>query len=320
MNTDMIINFLIAAVFAGTPILFGTLGEILNEKAGHLNLGVEGMMAMGACAGFIAGYVTNNFLLALFFAFFAGALGALIYAVITVTFMADQNVTGLALTTFGLGISNFFGDWALVNFDTTSLKLPETVTAQMRNMTIPFLSDIPVAGDLFFKYNPFVYIGVIIAIAMWFYLKHTKKGLNLRTIGENPAAADALGINVMLQKYVHIVIGGGICGIGGAYCSMITNGGVWGNDSVNGIGWIAVALVIFAKWSPVKALLGSFVFGACEILKYYVPKDIISIPNAIYDMVPFIITALILVISSIRQSRENAQPAWCGRNYYREER
>ena len=317
---ETIVNFIIAAVFAGTPLLFGTLGEILNEKAGHLNLGVEGMMAMGACAGFIAGYVSDNFLVGLFFAFLAGSFGALIYAVITVTFMADQNVTGLALTTFGIGISNFFGDWALVYFDTTSLKLPEGITSQMRNIHIPGLSDLPVVGDLLFSYNPFVYIAVAVAILLFIYLRKTKAGLNLRAIGENPAAADALGINVTLQKYIHIIIGGGICGIGGAYCSMITNGGGWLNDPVNGMGWIAVALVIFAKWSPLKAILGSLVFGGCEVLKYYVPKDVISIPNAFYDMLPFVITALILIISSIKQTRENAQPAWCGRNYFREER
>lgn len=316
----MWINLIIAAVLAGTPILFGTIGEILNEKAGHLNLGVEGMMAMGACAGFMAGYFTDSFALALLAAFAAGALGAAIYAVITITFMGNQNVTGLALTIFGIGISNFFGEYVLTNSGTSSLKLPDTVTAQMRNIDIPALGDIPVLGELLFSYNPFVYIGIAIAVAMFFYLKHTKAGLNLRTIGENPSAADALGISVMRTKYVNVIIGGGICGIGGAYCSMITCGGVWMSNSVNGIGWIAVALVIFAVWSPLRAILGSFLFGAFSILKYYIPKDVLPMPNAIYDMLPFLITSIVLVVTSIRQSKEGAQPASCGRNYFREDR
>jgi ABC-type uncharacterized transport system permease subunit len=314
------INFLVAAVFAGTPLLFGTLGEILNEKTGHLNLGVEGMMMMGACAGFIAGYGSDSLLIALCAAFLAGLAGALIYAVLTITFMADQNVTGLTLTIFGTGISNFVGEYMIANANTTSLKLPAHITMQLSNLNIPGLSDIPVIGKLLFQYDPFVYIGIAIAIVLNFYLNHTKTGLNMRAIGENPAAADAAGIKVTKLKYLNVLLGGGICGIGGAYCSMIINGGVWMSNSVNGLGWIAVALVIFASWSPVKAIFGSFIFGAFNVLKYYFPKSIITIPNAFYDMLPFIITALVLVITSIRKSKENSQPASCGVNYFREER
>jgi len=316
---NLFLNFLVAAVFAGTPLLFGTLGEILNEKAGHLNLGVEGMMMMGACAGFMAGYASDSLIIALMAAL-AGLLGALIYAILTVTFMADQNVTGLTLTIFGTGISNFVGEYIIVNSKTTSLKLPEQITKQLSNLNISGLSDIPVIGKLLFQYDPFVYLGIVIAICCGFYLKRTKAGLNMRAIGENPAAADAAGIKVTKLKYINILLGGGICGIGGAYCSMIVNGGVWMSNSVNGLGWIAVALVIFATWSPVKAIFGSFIFGAFNVLKYYFPKTIITIPNAFYDMLPFVITALVLVITSIRKSKENSQPAGCGVNYYREER
>lgn len=317
---NLFLNFIVAAVFAGTPLLFGTLGEILNEKSGHLNLGVEGMMMMGACAGFMAGYASDSLLVALVFAFLAGLLGALIYAVLTVTFMADQNVTGLTLTIFGTGISNFVGEYVIVNSKTTSLKLPEHVTNQLSNLNIPGLSDIPVIGKLLFQYDPFVYLGIITAIILGIYLNKTKAGLNMRAIGENPAAADAAGIKVTKLKYINLLIGGGICGIGGAYCSMIINGGVWMSNSVNGLGWIAVALVIFASWSPTKAIFGSFIFGAFNVLKYYFPKSIITIPNAFYDMLPFIITALVLVVTSIKKSKENSQPAGCGANYYREER
>lgn len=317
---NMFINFLIAAVFAGTPLLFGTVGEIISEKSGHLNLGVEGMMAMGACAGFMAGYFSNNFLVALIAAFAAGMLGALIYAILTVTFMADQNVTGLTLTIFGTGLSNFVGEYMLVNTSTSSLKLPEGITAQISNVSIPVLSDIPVFGKLLFQYNPFVYLALAVAIACSIYLNHTKAGLNLRAIGENPAAADAAGIKVAKLKYLNVLLGGGICGIGGAYASMIICGGVWMSNSVNGMGWISVALVIFASWSPTKAIFGSYIFGAFNILKYYFPKTWITIPSAFYDMLPFFITALVLVITSIRKSKENRQPASCGVNYFREER
>ena len=317
---DMFINFLVAAVLAGTPLLFGTVGEIINEKAGHLNLGVEGMMAIGACAGFMAGYRSDSLIIAVIAAFLAGAAGALIYALLTVTFMADQNVTGLTLTIFGCGISNFIGEYNISHSETGNLKLPEHITSQIRNLDIPVLSDIPVVGKLLFSYNIFVYFGVVIAIIVFIYLNKTKSGLNLRTIGENPAAADAVGIHVARNKYISLLIGGGICGIGGAYCSMIICGGVWISDSVNGLGWISVALVIFAAWSPLKAIGGSLVFGAFSVLKYYMPKSIITLPNAFYDMLPFLITALILVITSVRKNKGRAQPASCGINYFREER
>ncbi len=317
---DMFLNIFVAAVLAGTPLLFGTVGEIINEKVGHLNLGVEGMMSIGACAGFMAGYVTDNFIIAIIASFVASALASLIYAVLTVTFMANQNVTGLTLTIFGIGLSNFIGIYMLGKSETGTLKLPENITAQMRDIHIPMLSDIPVIGKMFFSYNPFVYMGIIIAIAMGFYLYKTRLGLNLRAIGENPAAADAAGIKVTKLKYINLIIGGGICGIGGAYCSMIINGGVWISNNVGGLGWIAVALVIFASWKPVNAIWGSFIFGALRVLKYYIPKTVFPFPNAFYDMLPFLITAIVLVITSIKQSKENNIPESCGINYFREER
>lgn len=315
---DMFVKFVAAAVVSGTPLLYGTVGEILNEKSGHLNLGVEGMMSMGAVSGFMVGYYTDNFLFALIAAFIGGALGAAVYAVLTVTFMADQNVTGLTLTIFGVGLGNFLGLYYLGLSETGTLKLPPNITSRMRSINIEGLSDLPVIGKLLFSYNPFVYLGIIVAIVLWWYLKKTKIGLSLRAIGENPSAADAAGIRVTKLKYINIILGGGICGIGGVYCAMIINNGVWISNSVGGFGWIAVALVIFAAWSPVRAIFGAFVFGAFNIVRYYMPS--IGIPEAFYDMLPFIVTALVLIITSVRQSKENSQPASCGINYYREER
>lgn len=320
MNSDLIIKFLVAAVLAGTPFLFGTVGEILSEKVGHLNLGVEGMMSLGACAGFMAGYLTDSFPLAIAAAFLSGLAGALIYAVLTVTFMANQNVTGLTLTVFGIGLSNFVGVFMLERSSGGTLKLPENITAQMRNIKIEGLSDLPVVGELLFSYNPFVYLGIAIAIAASFYLFRTQTGLNVQAIGENPGAADAAGIKVTKWRYINILLSGGICGVGGAYCSMIINSGVWLRDSVGGLGWISVALVIFASWKPINAIYGSFIFGALRVLKYYVPKNTYAIPTAFFDALPFLITALVLVISSMRKSRRNRIPAHLGVNYFREER
>lgn len=315
----MLVKFLVAAVMAGTPLLFGTVGEILSERVGHLNLGVEGMMSLGACAGFLVGYLTDSFALALIAAFGAGMLGALIYAVLTVTFMANQNVTGLTLTIFGIGFSNFIGVFMVERSATGTLKLPEKITAQIANVHISGLSDIPVMGELLFSYNPFVYIGVIIAVICGIYLYRTKTGLSVQAIGENPAAADAVGIKVTKLRYINILLSGGICGIGGAYCSMIINGGVWISNNVGGLGWIAVALVIFAAWNPCKAIYGSFIFGMLRVLKYYVPKTTYSIPIAFFDALPFLITAIVLVVSSMRKKGAHI-PAHLGVNYFREER
>lgn len=317
---DLLIRFVAAAVAAGTPLLYGTLGEIMTEKAGHLNLGVEGMMSVGACAGFLVGYYTDSFVLALLASFAAAALSALIYGVLTVTFMANQNVTGLTLTIFGIGLSNFIGILALERSESGTLKLPEGITSQMRGTGLPGLRDIPVAGQLLFSYNAFVYIGVVIAVLLFIYFSKTKFGLNLQAIGHNPGAADAAGIPVTRYKYASILIGGGICGIGGAYCAMIINGGVWVSNNVGGLGWIAVALVIFANWKPLNAIGGSLVFGALRILKFYVPKSVFPLPNAFYDMMPFLITALILVATSMRKKQNLSLPGNLGNNYFREER
>ena len=280
----------------------------------------EGMMAIGAIAGFYVGFTTQNIVLAVLGAFLAGLLSALIYAFLTVTLKANQNVTGLTLTIFGVGFANFFGDFLRESAGIDVLKLSDKITNTVQAIHIPVLSDIPYVGKLFFQYNPFVYFGILLCILMGIYILHTRKGLNLCAVGENPGAADAAGVNVTRVKYFNILLGGGVCGIGGAYISLVLCGGIWVTDSVNGLGWIAVALVIFASWNPFKAILGSFIFGAFNILKFYIPKNIVTIPEAIFDMLPFLVTAIVLIVTSIRKSKENTQPAGCGINYFREER
>ncbi len=338
------ILFLVKAFSSGTPILFGTLGEIVNEKSGHLNLGVQGMMAIGGCAGFLTGYYTNNLLLALLAAFVGGLLSSLIYAFLTVTLMANQNVTGLSLTIFGVGLANFIGKFVLNRTETGTLKLPEGIAGQLGDIRFPFLKNIPGVGSwlyTLFSFNIFIYLAIAVAILLSVYIHHTRMGRNLRAIGENPAAADAAGIPVTRMKYIHLLLGGGICGLGGAYASMIIGNGVWISDFVGDLGWIALALVIFAAWSPGKAVLGSFLFGALRVLRFYLSSLILvfadlfpgirgpieslaggvqSIPGAFYDMLPFFMTALVLVVTSMRKSREGLQPASCGINYFREER
>lgn len=316
----MFVNLLFAAIKAGTPLLFGTLGEIINEKIGHLNLGVEGMMFMGAISGFYVGYHTDSVLLALLAALAAGMFGALIYAFLTVTMMANQNVTGLALTIFGTGFGKFFGEIMISQAPDGSPKLSPRFVAALGEKSIPGLGSIPVVGKLLFSHNPLVYLAILIAIVSGVYMKYTRAGLNMRAVGENPATADAAGINVTMMKYIHLLIGGGISGLGGAYLSLINGGGVWNNNCVNGQGWIAVALVIFASWSPFKAIFGSLVFGAFSILQFYVNKSVIHLPNAFYVMLPFLITVGVLIMASMQQSKKHAQPAACGENYFREER
>lgn len=316
---DMIVNFLVAAIVSGTPLLFGTLGEILTEKAGHLNLGVEGMMAMGAIAGFYTGYKTGNVFLALLVAFVAGMLCALIYAFLTITLKATHNVTGLTLTIFGSGLSSFIAFSMIKGAENGVPVLQPAFTASLSNLSIPYLSDIPVIGKLLFQYNPLVYLGIALAIAMAIYMKRTRAGLNLAAVGENPAAADAAGINVNWVKYIHVLIGGGICGLGGAYMALTIGNGSWVNNVVNGYGWIAVALVIFASWNPAKAIGGAFVFGAFSVIRYYMPAGI-SLPTAFYNMLPFLVTAIVLVISSVRKKKKHAEPAAIGAIYFREER
>lgn len=317
---EQLLAFLYAAILASVPLLYGTLGEILIEKSGNLNLGVEGMMYLGAIMGFLGSFLFGSPIAALLFAFLAGMAGAAIYAFMTVTLKGNQNVTGLTLTIFGTGIANFIGETLKENHPAGTSFITNQVKQALLPLNLGALTDIPVAGKLLFNHSVFTYLAVALAIGMSIYLKYSQKGLNLRSVGENPSAADAVGINVSRYKYIHILIGGGICGLGGAYVSLVTAVGNWQPNIIGGQGWIALALVIFSSWSPLKAMLGSLIFGALSVLRLYIPKDVIDIPGAIFSMLPFAVTCLVLIISSMKMKRENQQPAGCGINYFREER
>ncbi len=307
----MITAFLTAVIIAGTPLLFATLGELITEKAGHLNLGVEGMMLIGAVAGFGVGLYTENPLLAIIAAMLAGAASALIYGFLTVTLRANQVVSGLSLTIFGAGLSSYIGT-AFVG-----KKLSEVIIDFYKPIEIPLLSKIPFIGDIVFNQDIFIYFGYFAAIISGIYLYKTRMGQSLVAVGENPAAADASGVNVNLVKYVHILIGGALCGLGGAYLSIVEVP-QWQDNITAGRGWIAIALVIFCKWNPYKALFGAYLFGGLSIIGFRLQQ--FNISQNLLDMLPYLVTIIVLVLSSVKQSKENAPPKGLSIPYFREER
>jgi general nucleoside transport system permease protein len=310
---NSVIDFLAAAIVAGTPLLFATLGEIITERAGNLNLGVEGMMLMGAVMGFAIGVSTGNPILALLAAMISGALGALIFAFLTVSLRANQVVAGLTLTIFGTGFSSMIGRKLVGQVS------PQAVKSFFSTISIPGLSKIPFIGPVFFKHDIFVYLGYVTAVALGFYLYNTSKGLNLRAVGENPAAADAASININLYKYFHILLGGALCGLGGAYLSLVYVPS-WQDNITAGRGWIAVALVIFAAWNPYKALFGAYFFGGLDIIGFRIQGTGFFVSQYLIDMLPYLVTVIVLVVVSVRKSRKNSPPKALGISYFREER
>lgn len=310
---EAIISFLTAAIVAGTPLLFATIGEIITERSGNLNLGVEGMMLMGAVMGFMVGMLTGNAALAVLAAMIAGAFGALIFAFLTITLKANQVVSGLTLTIFGTGLSSFVGQPLVGQI------APESIRNFFRPYSIPLLGDIPVIGPILFRHDAFVYLGYVSAILLGIYLFKTNKGLNLRAVGENPGAADAVGINVTLYKYVHTLLGGALCGLGGAYLSLVYVP-AWQEGVTAGRGWIAVALVIFATWNPFKALFGAYLFGGLDIIGFRIQGLGINVSQYFIDMLPYLVTITVLVVVSMKKSKENAPPKGLSNAYFREER
>ncbi len=309
----MIVDILAAAITAGMPLLFATIGEIYTERSGNLNLGVEGMMIMGAVVGFSTGYSTGNAFLALLGAILAGGFGASIFALLTITLRANQVVTGLALTIFGTGFASFVGK------SYVGKAAPETIKNFFAVVDIPLLSDIPFVGEILFKHDVFVYFGYAITIWTLIYFYKTRWGLNLRSVGESAASADASGINVDVYKYVHTIIGGALAGLGGAYLSLVTIP-VWQEGVTGGRGWIAVALVIFASWKPVKAMLGAILFGGLDIIGFRLQGMGIHVSQYIIDMLPYLTTIIVLIISTRKNRPEDMPPADLSIPYFREER
>ncbi len=309
-------------------MLFGADGEILTEKSGNLNLGVPGIMYMGGIGGLMGSFLYENYaaepvgivalLIALFSSLLCSGLAALLYSFLTITLRANQNVTGLALTTFGVGFGNFFGG-SFSKLAGGVGQISVQTTAGAFKASIPGLKDIPVLGQLFFDRGWMFYLGIGITVVLVYFLKNTRKGLALRAIGENPATADAAGINVIRYKYIATVVGGMISGLGGLYFVMDYSSGTWSNNSFGEFGWLSVALVIFAMWKPLNVMWGSLVFGALSILYLYV-KGLNTHTTQIFNMLPYFITIVVLVITSLRKRKEQQPPASLGLPYFREDR
>ena len=323
-----ICSFISAAIIQGIPLLFGSTGEIITEKSGNLNLGIPGIMYMGGISGIIGGYLyehntetPNAFLcvvISLLASLAGSALMAFIYSFLTITLRANQNVTGLALTTFGVGIGNFFGG-SLLSFFGESGSISLLATGAAYKTKLPFASSLGLFGSTFLSFGFLAYLAIIIAIISSWYLTHTRSGLNLRAVGENPATADAAGISVTKYKYGATIIGGMIAGLGGLYFVMDYTAGAWTNNGFGDRGWLAIAIVIFALWKPRSSILSSFLFGGLYIICVYIP-GLSSASKELIKMLPYIVTIIVLITISIRNKRENQPPASLGLSYFREDR
>jgi Uncharacterized ABC-type transport system, permease component len=329
-----IVSWLTSAIIYGTVIMFGAQGEILTEKSGHLNLGVPGMMFLGGFAGFSAAFLYEKraadpapilmVLIPLLAGFGAAALGGLLYSFLTITLRANQNVTGLALTFFGVGVGSFGGLYVLLSAGYQSYA-KAALTYGVFSKNLDRLFDSGWFGDIFLSHGFMTYFAIILAVFLHLFLKKTRVGLNLRAVGENAATADAAGVNVTLYKYLATTLGGGISGLGGVfYIIVYCNGGWSTNNSIEALGWLAVALVIFATWRPVNTIWGSYLFALLFWLYNYIPGIAkISFKNYETDLVqllPYAVTILVLVVISFRKKKENQPPASLGLSYFREER
>lgn len=325
----MLVSFIQRAVVQGIPLLFGSTGEILTEKSGNLNLGTAGVMYVGGITGVIGAFLYEQnatqmntvltILIPILSSMFGSLVMGLIYSFLTVSLRANQNVTGLALTTFGVGFGNFFGGSLikLTNSDVPSVTL--TATSLAFKKSLPFASKLGWFGEIFLSYSFLAYIAIAIAIIVSIYFNRTRSGLNLRAVGENPATADAAGINVGKYKYISICLGSIIAGFGGLYYVMDYACGVWSNNAFGDRGWLAIALVIFAIWRPNLSILGSILFGGLFIVHNYIPNLSMS-DQELFKMTPYLVTIIVLVVISMLKKREFQPPQSLGLSYFREDR
>ena len=328
-----IVSFIPRAVVQGIPLLFGSTGETLTEKSGNLNLGIPGVMYVGGISGVIGAFLYEqslaspadiNGFLAVAIPLCASLLGSLlmglIYCFLTVTLRANQNVTGLALTTFGVGIGNFFGGSLikLSGSDVPSIAL--SATSAYFHRAMPIAAKLGWFGQIFLSYGFLAYAAIIVSLVAGYVLRHTRVGLQLRAVGESPATADAAGIDVGRYKYAATCIGCMIAGLGGLYYVMDYASGVWSNNAFGDRGWLAIALVIFTVWRPNVGVLASVLFGGLYILHMYIPSGMNLAVKELYKMLPYVVTIIVLVFTSMRSSRESQPPASLGLPFFREER
>jgi ABC-type uncharacterized transport system permease subunit len=310
MTSELALTIFVAGIAAGTTLLFAAVGEIVSERAGVLNLGVEGMMLVGAVAGFLVNNQLNNLWLGVIAGIAAGIVLAVVHSVLVVTFATNQVVTGLALVIFARGLSGYLGE------SVVGVAPEQTFT----RIAVPGLSALPVIGPVLFRQNALVYLSFFLVAATWWLLFRTRPGLNLRSVGESPETADAVGISVSRTRYVAVMAGGGFAGLGGAYLSL-AQAPSWTPNMTAGRGWIAIALVIFATWSPLRAALGAYLFGCVEALAFRLQAVGIDVPSFFVNMMPYLFTlAVLIVISKESIGRRLAAPAALGNAYAREDR
>ena len=320
----MFVSLIVGAISLAAVFLFGCVGEIIMEKTGHLNLGIPGIMCAGTAGGCWGVYIYMNafnanpswillILFSVFTSFIFAATVGLVYAFLTVTLRCNQNITGLALTTFGVGFTQFFID----NFITREYF---DAASKVITRSLPFAKDLGWFGEIFLSHGILVYVAIAIAVATAVFLKKTKTGLHLRAIGENPATADAAGINVTNYKYIAIIVGSGIAGLGGFFYIMDYIGGSWENAStIEALGWLSIALVIFTLWRPDLSILGSIVFAVFYILAYKI-TGISFTQMSELKLLPYVVTIIVLIFTSIFGSKNVQPPASLGLNYFREDR
>jgi len=330
---EAILSFLPRAISQGIPLLYGSTGEIVTQKSGNMNLGIPGVMYVGGICGVIGAFVYEQslpspdalnpvlaVLVPTLFCLIGSLLMGLLFCFLTVTLRANQNVTGLAMTTFGVGFGNFFGG-SLVKLSGADMPfLALSSTSNCFKKTLPIADKLGVFGDLVLGYSFLVYLAIAIALISSFIIKRTRVGLHLRAVGENPATADSAGINVNRYKYLATCIGCMIAGLGGLYYVMDYASGIWANNAFGDRGWLAIALVIFTIWRPNVGVLASFLFGGLYILHMYIPSGMNLAVKELYKMLPYVVTIIVLIISSLRNQRDKQPPESLGLSYFREDR
>ena len=330
---EFLVSFFPRAVAQGIPLLFGSTGEIITQKSGNMNLGIPGVMYVGAISGVIGAFFYEqslpspeamNPVLAILIPMLCCLAGSLLmgllFCFLTVTLRANQNVTGLAMTTFGVGFGNFFGG-SLIKLSGASIPfLSMSATANCFKKSLPIAKELGWFGQVFLSYSFLAYLAILVAFVAAYVINRTRVGLHLRAVGENPNTADAAGINVNRYKYAATCIGCMIAGLGGLYYVMDYASGIWANDAFGDRGWLAIALVIFTIWRPNVGVVASILFGGLYILHMYIPSGMNLAVKELYKMLPYVVTIVVLIISSMRNQRDKQPPAALGLAYFREER
>ena len=306
----MIVFFLQAAVIAAMPLLFGALGAIVNEKNGLLNLGVEGVMIIGAISSYLLAQATGSVPVALFGGMICGVLMNMIYGFLTITLKANQSVTGLTLATFGVGLANTLGR------PYANVAIPANVINFFAPIKLPLLGDIPYVGPILFQQSILVYLAYILTIVLFALFSFSKWGLYINAVGNNPAAADSVSIDVVKMRYLALVISGAIIALGGEFL-VLSYLKIWQPSITMGRGWIAVALVIFSAWRPLRAFAGALLFGGLMIIQFYFT---LPISSYFIVMLPYVFTIITLVVLSTSKKENTKPPLALGNPYYRETR